>query len=226
MDHQRRSSATEAELRFTGLMTSPGPGVAKAKLGQYLQEAKIFRAKKEYNSALLLILVSGEYYWRHHHPSRAAGLLLEAADLFYLQDALKSSQSCLQGALDLLIRKSPLTWWEKEMIGSLFVFAACLILIADAANLSKHIDIFRKSLSKKQQARFRREDGYRVAIALRRAVNRKSLGSLDELETKTTLRSRSEYATLYEYMQGLSERYAIIRDGLIALRREIHQEDS
>jgi hypothetical protein len=208
-----------------GLMTSPGLEVAKAKLGQYLQEAIKLRNKKQYKEALVVTLVSGEYYWRQHQPTRAAGLLLEATDLFYLQNNLKAGQRCLRTALELMTQKPQLTWWENELIGNLFLLTACLSIITNTVSVSTQLSNYRNSLLKKQQARLSREDGYRVAIALRRAINRRSLAPLDNLETKTTLRSRSEYATLYEHLQGMSERYVIIRDALTALRREIHQED-
>ncbi len=225
VEPQHRSFETEAELRLTGLMTSPGSEVAKTKLGQYFQEAKKLRTKTQYKEALVIILVSGEYYWRQHKPTRAAGLLLEASDLFYLNQNLETSQRCLRAALDLMIQQSRLTWWENELIGSIFLLTACLTIIGNPSSLRTQLNNYRNSLSKKQQTRVSREDGYRVAIALRRAINRKSLAPIDDLDTKTTLRNRSEYTTLYEHIQGLSERYVIIRDGLIALRRETHQEE-
>ncbi len=206
-------------------MMSPGPEIAKVKLGRYLQEALKLRKNKQYKNALVLILVCGEYYWRQHQPTRAAGLLLEASDLFYLVRNLETSQRCLQGALDLMVQPHRLMWWEKEMIGDIFFLLACLTIIEDPITLTNRLNKYRNSLSKLQQARLRREDGYRVAIALRRAINRKSLDPINDLETKSTLRSRGKHATLFEHLEALSERYIIIQDGLIALRREIQQED-
>jgi len=206
-------------------MTSPGPDIAKGKLGQYLQEARTLRKKKQYKDALVIVLVSGEYYWRQHHSTRAAGLLLEASDLFYLEQNTETSQHCLRVALDLMAQVPRLKWWENELIGGIFLLTACLSIISDPGILSKQLSNYRSSLSQKQQARLSREDGYRVAVTLRRAIHRKSLTPINDLEMKTTLRSRSEYVTLYEYLQGLSERYVIIRDGLTALRRETQQED-
>ncbi len=206
-------------------MTSPGSEVAKAKLGLYLQEAKKLRKEKQYRYALVIVLVIGEYYWRHHLSTRAVGLLLEASDLFFLADNIVSSKKCLQAALDLIAQEPQRSWWEKELLGSIFLFSACITIIDDPPTLNAQLNSHRNTLSEKQQTRLSREDGYRVAIALRRAIGRKSLAPIEELETKTTLRSRSEYTTLYEYLQGMSERYVIIRDGLITLRREIQQEE-
>ncbi len=215
----------EAELRLTGLMTSPETDVAKTKLGQYLQEAKKLRRTKRYEDALIIILVSGEYFWRKHQPTRAAGLLLEASDLFYLMQKFETSYRCLQAALNLMTQEPHLIWWEKEMIGSIFLLAACLVILGDPTLIRTRFQDFRNLLSKKAQRARSREDGYRVAIALYRSVNRQSLAPIDELETKATLRTRSDYSTLYEYLQASSQRYAIIRDGLIALRHAIIQEE-
>ena len=217
---------TEAELRLTGLMTSPESEVAKAKLGQYLQEAKKLRRTKRYKDALLIVLVSAEYYWRKHQLTRAAGILLEASDLFYLDHNLVTSYRCLEAALSLMNQKARLTWWEKEMIGTIFLQAACLVIVDDPTQMSARLQDIRNLLSEKAQKARSREDGYRVAIAIRRSINRRSLAPIDELETKTTLRIRSDYSTLYEYLQACSQRYAIIRDGLITLHREILQEEN
>jgi hypothetical protein len=206
-------------------MTSPEPEVAKTKLGQYLQEAKKLRNQKRYKDALVIVLVSSEFFWRQHQSTKAAGLLLEAADLFYLEERIENSLRCLRMALDLVAQTPQSNWWEKEMAGTIFLLAACLTLIDDTDNLSQQLNTFRTTLSKKQQERLGREDGYRVAIALRRVIARNSIVPIDDLDVKTTLRSRSEYTTLSEYLQGLSERYVIIKDGVIALRREAHQED-
>ena len=222
---QQKSFQTEAELRLTGLMTSPESEVAKKKLGQYLQEAKKLREQKQYKDALVIVLVSSEYFWRQHQPTKAAGLLLEAADLFYLEQRIESSQDCLRMALNLVVHTSQSHWWEKEMMGNIFLLTTCLAIIDDTDNLRHQLNALRMTLSKKQQERLGREDGYRVAIAFLRAIARNSLAPIDDLDMKSTLRSRSEYATLSEYLQGLSERYVIIGDGVIASRREVHQEE-
>ena len=83
---------SESELRLTGLMTSPSPEVAKVKLGQYLQEADELRAQNKFQDALIVVLVAGEFFWRKHQPTRAAGLLLEASDLFFILQKLEASQ--------------------------------------------------------------------------------------------------------------------------------------
>lgn len=222
---QHRPLATDAELRLTGLMTSPSSEIAKAKLGQYLQEAQRAREKNQLQDSLILVLVSGEYYWRKHQPTRAAGLLLEASDLFYLLQLPEISYRCLSAALDLVKKKIPLVWWEYELLGNIFLFTASLAILNAPATLSQRLTHFRKALSKTQQSQVSREDGYRVATALRRAYQRRSLVPLDELDTKTTLRSQAESTTLYEYLTGEAERYILIRDGLTALRRETQQED-
>lgn len=226
IDTSVKSFEMDAELRLTGLMTSPGPEVAKEKLGRYLQEAESLRKKKRHKAALVLTLVSAEYYWRHHQSTRAIGILLEASDLFFLIGNLQASQRCLETSLTLMTQELTLKWWEKELIGSIFLLSACNTIINDPAKITVQLNKYRNILSEKQQNRLSREDGYRVAIALRRAIGRQSLTPLDELESKATLRTSSEYSTLYEYLQGMSERYVLIRDGLITLRREIHQEET
>jgi hypothetical protein len=222
-NHQQ-SFETEAELRLTGLMTSPGSDLAKAKLGQYLQEATKLREKKQYEDALIIVLVSGEYYWRQHEPTKAAGLLLEASDLFYLAQKPEASNSCLRAALDLMAPRAQLSWWERELIGNIFLLVACLSIIVDSNTLKTQLNSFYSVMPKKQQARIRREDGYRITVALRRAIKHKSLASIEELDSKAPLRSRSDYSTLYEHLQGISGRYVIINDGFIALRNEIQSE--
>jgi hypothetical protein len=222
-NHQQ-SFETEAELRLTELMTSPGFDSAKAKLGQYLQEATKLREKKQYEDALIIVLVSGEYYWRQHEPTRAAGLLLEASDLFYLAQKPDASNNCLRAAFDLMAPRAQLSWWERELIGSIFLLVACLSIIVDSNSLKTQLNSFYGFLSPKQQARLRREDGYRIVIALRRAITRKSLTPIEDLDSKAPLRSRSDYSTLYEHLQGISERYVIIHDGLIALQNETQSE--
>ena len=175
--------------------------------------------------ALVLVLVSSEFYWRKHQLTRAAGLLLEASDLFYTIQNLVTSRQCLTAALDLIIKKPGLDWWENELLGTIFLFTACLTLLETPSSINQGLNALRNTLSKKQQAQVRREDGYRIALAIRRAVQRHSLSPIDDLDTKTTLRSRSEYATLYEHLMGFAKRYVLIREGLIALRRETQQED-
>lgn len=206
-------------------MTSPSSEIAKAKLGQYLQEAQRAREKNQIKESLILILVSSEYYWRKHQPTRAAGLLLEACDLFYLFQLPEISFRCLSAALDLVRKKMTLVWWEYELLGSIFLFTANLAILKAPSTLSQQLTNFRKALSKTQQSQVSREDGYRVATALRRAYQRQSLVPLDALDTKTTLRSQAESTTLYEYLTGEAERYILIRDGLTALRRVTQQED-
>ncbi|MFX1403580.1 MAG: hypothetical protein ACFE9D_03815 [Promethearchaeota archaeon] len=222
--NHRKSSETEAELRLTGLMTSPGSDVAKVKLGQYLQEAANLREKKRHKDALVFVLVSGDYYWRQHQPTRAAGLLLEASDLFYLVQKRDVSLRCLRAALDLMAPRRQLSWWESELIGNIFLLVACLTIIVDSLSLKTQLNSFHNVLSKKKQARLRREDGYRIAVALRRAISRKSLIPIDDLDMKTPLRSRSDYTTLYEHLQDMSERYVIIHDGLVTLQSETQSE--
>ena len=124
-----------------------------------------------------------------------------------------------------MAQETKLKWWEKELIGSIFLLLSCTTIVIDSASIKDQLNKFRSILSEKQQSRLSREDGYRVAIAVRRAINQQSLAPIDDLESKATLRTRSEYSTLYEYLQGMSERYVIIRDGLITLRRVIHQEE-
>ncbi|MFX1540585.1 MAG: hypothetical protein ACFFBX_07420 [Promethearchaeota archaeon] len=225
IDRHQHSLVTDAELRLTGLMSSPSPEVAKEKLGRYLQEAHRLRKKNQPKMALVLVVVSSEFYWRKHQPTRAAGLLLEASDLFYALQNLVTSQQCLTAALELTYKKSSLKWWENELLGTIFLFTACLTLLENPSSINQRLNALRNKLSKKQQAQVRREDGYRIALAVRRAVQRHSLSPIDDLDTKTTLRSRSEYATLYEHLKGFAERYTLIREGLTALRRETQQED-
>ncbi|MFW9830598.1 MAG: hypothetical protein ACFFD8_02360 [Candidatus Thorarchaeota archaeon] len=205
-------------------MTSPTPELAKEKLGQYLEDSRTLREKKQYKEALALILVSGEYYWRKHQHTRAAGLLLEACDLFYHLQTVNSCQTCLIAALELISKKAPLIWWENELLGTIFLFKACLTILTDSNTISEQIRNFREKAPKNLQSQISREDGYRVAVALKQAVKRESLSPIDDLDTKTTLRSRSDYTTLHEYLMGLAERYVLIGDCLRALRRETQQE--
>jgi hypothetical protein len=217
--------ATEAELRLTGLMTSPSPEVAQTKLGKYLQEEWRLRNANQLAEALVIVLVSGEYYWRQHFPIRAAGLLLEAADLFHLIEQKESSQRCLTAALNLILEGGPKTWWEYEIMANTFLLTACLAIIENPSLISKSIGNLRNLVPQRLQTRLQREDGYRVAINLRRTFRMRNLTLLEELDEKPTLRSSSDYTTLYEYLMGLSERYALIRDGITALRRITQLED-
>jgi hypothetical protein len=215
---------TESELRLTGLMTSPSPEIAKVKLGQYLQEANELRAQNQSQNALIIVLVAGEFYWRKHQPTRAAGLLLEASDLFFILQKFEASQTCLKTALELITTKTPLKWWEKELFGSIFLFTAALALIERSSSISHRFSDLRRKLSVKQQSQIRREDGYRVALAIRKAVKHQALSPIDDLDTKTTLRSHSDYTTLYEYLMGQANRYVLIDKGLTALQQQIQQE--
>lgn len=216
---------SESELRLTGLMTSPSPEIAKIKLGQYLQEADELRAQNQFKNALIIVLVAGEFYWRKHQPTRAAGLLLEASDLFFMLQKHEASQRSLNTALELIATKTPLKWWEKELFGSIFLFTAALALIENFSSISHRHSDLRQLLSKKQQSQIRREDGYRVALALRKAVKQQALSPIDDLDTKTTLRSHSDYTTLYEYLMGQAKRYVLIDKGLATLQHQIQQED-
>lgn len=202
-------------------MTSPTPEIAKEKLGQYLQNSRLLQEKNQYKEALVLILVSGEYYWRKHQPTRAAGLLLEACDLFYRSQTISNCQTCLAAALELITKKTPRVWWEKELLGNIFLFTASIAILDDSASISERLATIRNGLAKHVQTQIGREDGYRVAIALRRAVKRCSHAPIDELDSKKTLRSRSEYTTLYEYLMGLAERYVLIRDSLTTVVRNL-----
>ena len=205
-------------------MTSPSTEIAKTKLGQYLQEANRLRGENQISAALIIVLVSGEYYWRKHQPSRAAGLLLEACDLFFLINNLRACQQCLDAALELLITKPNLTWWESELLGDVFLFLACMALLDDFSTISKRLTDSRNRLSVKLQSHISREDGYRVAVALRRVIQRKSVDPLDELDSNTTLRSRSKHTTLYEHLLGLANRYALVQESLTRIQSAIKQE--
>ena len=205
-------------------MTSPSPEIAKVKLGQYLQEADDLRAQNQFQNALIVVLVAGEFYWRKHQPTRAAGLLLEASDLFFMLQKHGASQDSLNTALKLIATKTPLKWWEKELFGSIFLFTAALALIENSSSISHRLSDLRQSLSEKQQSQIRREDGYRVALALRKAVKKQAISPIDELDTKTTLRSHSDYTTLYEYLMGQAKRYVLIDKGITALQHHIQQE--
>jgi hypothetical protein len=217
---------SESELRLTGLMTSPSPEIAKVKLGQYLQEADELRAQNKFQNALIVVLVAGEFFWRKHQPTRAAGLLLEASDLFFMLQKLEASQGSLITALELIATQTPLHWWEKELFGSIFLFTAALALIERSSSISHRFSDLRRKLSVKQQSQIRREDGYRVALAIRKAVKHQALSPIDDLDTKTTLRSHSDYTTLYEYLMGQANRYVLIDKGLTALQQQIQQEAS
>jgi hypothetical protein len=205
-------------------MTSPSPEIAKTKLGQYLQDANRLREENQIPAALIVVLVSGEYYWRKHQPTRAAGLLLEICDLFFLINDLTACQQSLDTALELLRTKPNLRWWESELLGDVFLFLACVALLEDSSSISKRLTDSRNRLSEKLQSQISREDGYRVAIALRRVIQRKSLTPLDELDSNTTLRSRSKHTTLYEHLLGLVNRYALIQESLTVIQNTIQQE--
>jgi hypothetical protein len=225
MSSRTRSFGTEVELRLTGLMTSPSSDVAQSKLGRYLQESRHLREQGHLVEALISILVGSEYYWRTHHPMRAAGLLLEASDLFYLLNEHGTSYRCLLGALGLAVEERPTLWWEFEILGDVFLLAVSLSVIDDSALTSQRIHDLREPLPKRLLFRASREDGYRIAIALRRAVHRRSLSPVDTLDTTPTLRSHSEFASLYEYLMASAERYSVVRDGLIALRHLTQSEE-
>jgi len=214
-----RSLAREVELRLTGLMSSPSHEVAHAKLGRYLQESRRLREANRLEEALVAILVGAEYYWRQHRPVRAAGLLLEAGDLFHLLGRHTASQRCLQAALTLAAEGRPDSWWKFDIMATAVLLTACLALVEDPSTLSGRLREIRETLPPRVLGRLRREDGYRVAITLRRAARRGDLTPLEALEVMPTRRASSEFTTLREYLTSLSERYALIRDGLTALRR-------
>lgn len=225
MSSRSRSFGTEVELRLTGLITSPTSDVAQAKLGQYLQEGQRLREQGQLTEALISILVGSEYYWRRHVPMRAAGLLLEASDLLYLLKEHDSSYQCLLGALRLAVEGRPTLWWEFEILADTFLLTVGLSIVQNPALVSPRMRDCRELLPKKLQHRVGREDGYRTAIALRRAVRHRSLSPVDALDTTPTLRTRSEFASLYEYLMASAERYSVVRDGLIALRHLTQRED-
>ena len=225
MTNQDRAFSTEVELRLTGLMTSPSLEVAKTKLGQYLQEAWQLRQRNQLSEALVIILVWAEYYWRKHQPTRSAGLLLEASDLLYLLENLQASQQVLITALNLGGQASLKNWWELEIMANVFLLMTSLLLKENPGELFKQIRDLRSSVPTRIKLRLSREDGYRIAIALRQAFRRRSFEPIDALDTRHTLRSRSEYATLHEYLMAHAERYVIIRDGLTALQRLAQLED-
>jgi hypothetical protein len=206
-------------------MTSPTSDVAQSKLGQYLQESGCLREQGHLTEALISILVGSEYYWRKHHPMRAAGLLLEASDLLYLLDEHGGSYQCLVGALRLAVEGRPTEWWEFEIMGDVFLLAVSLSIIENPALASPRIHDLRALLPTRLQSRVSREDGYRIAIGLRRALRRRSLSPIDALDTTPTLRSHSEYASLYEYLTASAERYMLVRASLTALRHLTQRED-
>lgn len=225
MSSRARSFGTEVELRLTGLMTSPSSDVAQSKLGQYLQESQRFREQGHLTEALVSILVGSEYYWRKHHPMRAAGLMLEASDLLYLLNEHDTSYQCLLGTLRLAAEGRPAVWWEFEILGDVFLLTVSLSITENPGLASSRIRSLRERLPKKLLSRASREDGYRIAIALRRAVRRRSLSPVDALDTTPTLRTHSEFASLYEYLMASAERYSVVRDGLVALRHLTQRED-
>lgn len=206
-------------------MTSPSFEVAQTKLGKYLQEEWRLRKTNHFAEALIIVLVGGEYYWRKHQPIRAAGLLLEAADLFHLLEQEQSSQRCLTAALNLTLEGRPKASWEFEILANIFLMTACLSLVENPPEIYKRIQNLRNMVPKKLQDRIQREDAYRVTITLRRTFRKRDLTPLEDLDTKPTIRSSSDFTTLYEYLMGLSERYTLIRDGITALRRITQPED-
>jgi hypothetical protein len=206
-------------------MTSPTSDVAQSKLGQYLQESQRLREQGRLTEALISILVGSEYYWRKHHPMRAAGLLLEASDLLYLLNEHSTSYQCLLGTLRLAVEGRPTVWWEFEIIGDVFLLTVSLSIIENPALAAPRIHDLRELLPSRLQSGVSREDGYRIAVALRRALRRHSLSPVDALDTTPTLRSHSEFASLYEYLMATAERYMLVRAGLIALRHLTQCED-
>ncbi len=169
--------------------------------------------------ALVAILVSAEFYWHKHRYTRAAGLLLEASDLFYLLDKCATSQRCITTALQLAIQEQPMHWWEFDIMANALLFSTCLSLIENPEGLAAQFRTLRASVPKRIQKRLSREDAYRVTLFLRRAVRLHTLTPLTTLDTICTLRSSSEFSTLHDYLAGHAERYALIRDGLTALQR-------
>jgi hypothetical protein len=219
IDNQQQSYVSEAELRLQGLCSSPTSEVAYSKLGKYLQEGWRLRNVSMLTDALVAILVSAEFYWRERRCTRAAGLLLEASDLFYLLDKGATSQRCITNSLHLAVQGQPTQWWEFDIMASALLFSTCLSLIENPEILTRQFRALRASVPKRIQKRLGREDAYRVTLFLRRATRLHTLTPLAALDTISTLRSSSEFSTLYDYLTGHAERYALIRDGLTALRR-------
>ncbi len=169
--------------------------------------------------ALVATLVCAEFYWHENRFTRASGLLLEASDLFYLLDKCSTSQQCITTALHLAVQGQPTHWWEFDIIANSILFSACLSLIENPENLAKQFHDLRASIPERIRKRLGREDAYRVTLFLRRATRLQALTPITTLDTMSTLRSSSDFSTLYDYLTGHAERYALIRDGLTALRR-------
>ncbi len=169
--------------------------------------------------ALVANLVSAEFYWSEQRFTRAAGLLLEASDLFYLLDKCATSQRCITTALHLAVQGQPTHSWEFDIMANALLFSACLSLIENPEILAEQFRALRTSVPERIQKRLGREDAYRVTLFLRRATRLQTLTPLTTLDTISTLRSSSDFSTLYDYLTGHAERYALIRDGLTALRR-------
>ncbi len=171
------------------------------------------------SDALVATLVSAEFYWREERYTRAAGLLLEASDLFYLLDKRATSQLCITNSLHLAVQGQPTHWWEFDIMANTILFSACLSLIENPDNLSEQFRVARSSVPERIRKRLGREDAYRATLFLRRAARLQTLTPINALDAISTLRTSSDFSTLHDYLTGHAKRYALIRDGLIALRR-------
>jgi hypothetical protein len=225
LDDEEIVSSNEIELKFTDLMTSLNSDAVQIKLGQYLQDARRLRENNQFRKALSIVLVVAEYYWRKHQPFRAAGLLLEAGDLFYLIQQNELSTRCLDAAFTLASSPPPRQWWEFEILASLVLFNAALALVETPSELSKRIRTLRNALPDPLRVKLGRQDGYRIAITFRRAYRSRSMHPINSLDMKLTTRKNAETDTLYEYLMNLTERYALIQDGLRALRQLMQDEE-
>lgn len=186
-----------------------------------MQESWRLRSANMVADALVATLVSAEFYWREHRFTRASGLLLEACDLFYLLDKSSTSQECLTTTLHLAVQGQPTHWWEFDIIANVILFTACLSLIESPEDLAKQFRDLRASIPERMRKRVGREDAYRVTLFLRRATRLQILTPITALDTISTLRCSSDFSTLYDYLTGHAERYALIQDGLTALRRRV-----
>ncbi len=225
LNDEESVSTDEVELKLTNLMASLSSDVGQIKLGQYLQDARRLRENNQFRKALSIVLVAAEYYWRKHQPFRAAGLLLEAADLFHLIQQNKLSIQCLGAAFTLASSPPPRQWWEYEILASIVLFNVALALIENPSELSKRIRTLRNALPDTLRVKLGRQDGYRIAITLRRAYRSRTIDPIDSLDMKFTSGKNAETDTLYEYLMNLTERYALIRDGLRALRRLMQNDE-
>jgi hypothetical protein len=221
INDQQQSYVSEAELRLRGLLSSPSSELAYSKLGNYMQESWRLRSASMTTDALVATLVSAEFYWREHRFTRTAGLLLEASDLFYLLEKRGASQECITTALHLAVQGQPTQWWEFDIIANTILFTACLSLIENPENLAKQFRELRALIPEKMRKRVGREDAYRVTLFLRRATRIQTLTPIITLDTISTLRCSSDFSSLHDYLTGHAERYALIRDGLEALRRRV-----